>query len=133
MASRVPTRPVYQKGFEPRRPRVESESHLEFIRGLACCICLAPPPSGGSNDPMHVRASAPFYGKRETGGGERSDDKWTLPGCRRHHDEQHSENEMKFWRRHGIDPHLLALTLFGCSGNAFVAEQVIELHRRKSA
>lgn len=71
-----------------------------------------------------------FYGHRGAGGGEKSDDKWTLPGCDDCHKRQHRGNEMKFWREIGIDPHLLALTLWGCTGNAFVAEQIIHLHRR---
>lgn len=129
MASRVPTRPVYQKGFEPKRPRVKRESHLDFIRSLSCCVCLAPPPIGGSNDPMHIRAGARGYGKRHTGGGETSSDIWTLPGCRKHHDEQHAKAEMFFWKIHGVNPHMLALILWGCTGNAMVAEEVIRIHR----
>lgn len=78
---------------------------------------------------MHLKAGLLFYGKRDTGGGEKASDKWTLPGCRRHHDEQHDMDEMEFWRSHGIDPHLLALILWGCTGNAMVAEEVIRIHR----
>jgi hypothetical protein len=130
MASRVPTQPVYQKGFQPKRPRVEVESHLVFIRRLICCCCFRPAPFGGSNDPMHIRSANAFYGHRGAGGGETADDKWTLPGCRRCHEEQHSEgDEMAFWAHKRINPHLLALVLWACTGNEFVAEELIRLHR----
>lgn len=132
MASKLPTRPVQQKGFVQKQPRIKCESHLDFIRSLSCCVCLAPPPTGGSNDPMHLKAGSLFYGKRDTGGGEKASDKWTLPGCRRHHDEQHNMDEMDFWRQHGIDPHLLALILWGCTGNVMVAEEVIRIHRGRT-
>lgn len=133
MASRVPTQPVYQKGFQPRRPRVHAEDHLVFIRRLSCCCCGAAPPAGGSNDPMHIRSSNAFYGHRGAGGGETADDKWTLPGCRRCHDRQHSTgDEMAFWFEQRIDPHRLALTLWGCTTNESVAEEIIRLHRGKA-
>lgn len=111
-----------------KRPRVKDGEHLAFIRTLKCCICGKPGP-----DPAHIRSANPLYGKRETGGGERPSDKFTVPLCRHHHDEQHNTgDEMKFWDFHGIDPFGLALALHHATGDDDVAEGILQSHMRKS-
>jgi hypothetical protein len=104
-----------------RRPRVKDETHLAFIRTLRCCVCGAPCP-----DPAHIRAAAVLYGKRETGGGEKASDKWTVPLCRPHHDEQHSNDELRWWSSKGIDPFGLALALYQASGDAEIADGILQ-------
>jgi hypothetical protein len=42
---------------------------------------------------------------------EKPSDKWALPLCNRHHAEQHSMNELAFWKQYDIDPFMLAITL----------------------
>jgi hypothetical protein len=37
-----------------------------------------------------------------------------------------------FWRRYGIDPFLLALTLWGLTGNHWGAVQVLRLHAARA-
>ena len=60
---------------------------------------------------------------------EKPDDKWTVPLCRRHHDEQHNHgDELDWWALQGIDPFLLALSLHGASGDEEAAIQIIQLH-----
>jgi hypothetical protein len=111
-----------------RRQRVKDEAHLSFIRTLKCCICGAPNP-----DPAHIRAANVLYGKRETGGAEKASDKWTVPLCRKHHDEQHGENELKFWARNGIDPFGLALALYQASGDDEIAHGILASHMARRA
>jgi hypothetical protein len=103
-----------------RRPRERDEKHLAFIRSLKCCICGAPGP-----DPAHIRSASAIHGKRETGGSEKPHDKWTVPLCRTHHDEQHSGNEILWWASKGIDPFVLALSLYGASGDDEVADSIL--------
>jgi len=104
-----------------RRPRERDEKHLEFIRGLRCCLCGAANP-----DPAHIRSANPIYGKRETGGGEKASDKWTVPLCRREHEQQHAVgNELKWWASKGIDPFGLALALHSASGDQEIAEAIL--------
>jgi hypothetical protein len=114
-----------------RRPRVKVESHRLFIKRLPCCVC------GSANtelvDPAHIRAASAFHGKRDVGAGETADDRWILPQCRNCHDQQHREVELEFWRRHGIDPFLLALILWGLTGDEYEARQVIVLHAGRAA
>lgn len=90
-----------------REPRVEDPAWLAEVRKMPCTICKRP-----GSDPAHIRAAAPQYGKRYTGKAEKPDDKWTLPLCRPHHDEQHSMNEIAFWSSYSIDPFALAIALY---------------------
>lgn len=119
-----------------RKPRERNEQHLKFIRTLRCCICGAPGP-----DPAHIRAASPLHGKRDTGGGEKSSDKWTVPLCRVHHDEQHAAGErseaagaeLTWWARKGIDPFGLALALHDASGDDEIADGILSAHLARRA
>lgn len=89
-----------------RDPRVRDEKHLNYIRSLPCCIC------GNINtEAAHIRTSNLNLGKRYTGKSEKPSDKWTVPLCNKHHREQHEGQELAFWKKYGIDPFMLALTL----------------------
>ncbi len=98
-----------------RQPRIEDPVYLAYLRTLPCLICARP----GPNDPAHLRSAALQYGKRQTGMAEKSDDRWALPLCRHHHDEQHRNNELRWWARHGIpDPFTVAMNLYASRPNA---------------
>lgn len=103
-----------------KRPRIKDDAHLDFIRQLPCCICGAE-----GVEAAHIRAAAPMYGKRETGGAEKASDKWTTPLCPPHHREQHSMNELKWWASKRVDPFGLALSLYAFSGDYEIAESII--------
>lgn len=114
-----------------KTPREKAPSHLVFIKRLPCVCCAVE--QGGmtarqADDPMHIRSGSMLHGKEPTGGGQKPHDRWVLPGCRQHHDQQHGMNEMAFWRRYGIDAHLLALVLWSLTGDDFAALEVIGLH-----
>lgn len=109
-----------------KRPRIKNDKHLDFIRQLPCACCGNPI----QTEAAHIRAASPLVGKRYTGGQEKPDDKWALPLCNRHHAEQHKGNELDFWNRYEIDPFVLALSLYACSGEIMVAEDVIAQQRR---
>ena len=104
-----------------KRPRERDENHLNFIRSLRCCLCGAHGP-----DPAHIRSASAVYGKRETGGGEKASDKWTVPLCRAHHNEQHDAgNELTWWASKRIDPFGLALALYAASGDDEIADGIL--------
>ena len=90
-----------------RQPRQRDERHLDYIRSLPCAICK----DDTSTEAAHIRTASLAHGKNATGMQEKSSDKWALPLCNRHHREQHTMNEMAFWKKYGIDPFMLALSL----------------------
>lgn len=109
-----------------KRPRERDEGHLKFIRSLRCCLCGKPGP-----DPAHIRSASAVYGKRETGGAEKASDKWTVPLCREHHDEQHAVgNELTWWASKRIDPFGLALALYAATGDDEIADGIIRSQPR---
>lgn len=110
----------------PKRQRVKDEAHLRFIRGLRCCICGNP-----NVEVAHIRSASPLHGKRETGGAERPSDKWTAPLCCSHHREQHTGNEIAWWASKGVDPFGLALSLYHASGDAEIADGIIQSHLQR--
>jgi len=89
-----------------REPRQRDERHLDYIRSLPCCIC-----GGIDTEAAHIRTASLAHGKQHTGMAEKPSDKWALPLCNRHHNEQHSMNELAFWKQYDIDPFMLAITL----------------------
>lgn len=103
-----------------RTPREEEPNHLDFIRSLPCVVCMNP-----GVDPAHIRYADDRYNKRQTGMGEKSDDKWVVPLCRGHHEIQHSVNEQKFWKGKGIDPCAMALVLHSVSPDYELGERVV--------
>jgi len=105
----------------------KDEAHLAFIRKLPSVV------SGAFGcDACHIRAGSPQHNKKRTGGAQKPSDCWTLPLTREEHVEQHSTNELAFWRRHGIDPFQLAIDLYSVTGDVEAATTII-LKARKPA
>lgn len=102
-----------------RKPRLVDEHFLCMVRCLPCCVCDREGPSHAA----HIRSGNAAYGKPFTGMQEKPDDCWAVPlcgpviyligppllGC---HAEQHTQNEMEFWRKVGKDPFQIADTLY---------------------
>lgn len=115
-----------------KRPRHTSEAHLKAIRFLPCVICLKRPVEAA-----HIRTASLLHGKRSVGVGEKSDDRWTLPLCSNsggkpgHHSEQHSMNEMEFYKRYGVDPFGTALALWGSEGDEEAMLVIVERARTR--
>lgn len=89
-----------------REPREKDTKHLNYIRSLPCCIC----DDNTTTEAAHIRTSNIGIGK-DDGGWGRPSDKWALPLCGKHHREQHTMNELEFWKSYGIDPFILAMKL----------------------
>jgi hypothetical protein len=90
-----------------REPRQENAQYLAHVRTLGCLIC------GAKAEPAHIRMGCIEASKNPTGGGEKSSDKWALPVCREHHDEQHDAgSEILFWRKYKLDPFAIAMRLW---------------------
>lgn len=113
-----------------KTPRVHKRSHLDFVKSLPCICCwIERGAEIQADDPMHIQNGSDLYGKEPAGGAQKSDDRWTLPGCRPHHDRQHAAgDELAFWRSMGIDPFLLALVLWGLTGDHWAAVKAMREH-----
>lgn len=75
----------------PKKKAVRDASHLDFIRGLPCLVCNAPPRSQA----CHIRR-----GSFTAGMGVKPDDHDTVPMCHECHNKQHLQGELTFW--HGM-------------------------------
>ena len=86
------------------------EKHLKYVRQLPCCVCGMT----GGVDPHHLRSFA--FGR---GMGMKSDDKWTVPLCRKCHNDVHmvgTKEEPAWFFGLGIESSELADALWKASG-----------------
>lgn len=90
-----------------RRPRAKIDAYLIFIRKRPCIVT-----GHYGVEAAHIRYGELRYGKRNTGMGEKPDDRWVIPLSPDSHREQHSMNERRFWESKHIDPCLVAALLF---------------------
>lgn len=104
--------------------RMEDQAHLAFIRKLPSVL------SGEFGcEACHIRIGSAVHRKKHTGMGQKPDDSWTLPLTSTEHKQQHSENELLFWRSHGIDPFELAIKLYEITGDIEAGQRVIAAAR----
>jgi hypothetical protein len=106
-----------------RRPRRRDPDHLAFLRRLPCAVrgCTA-----GPIHAAHIRSGCLDRGKRQTGAGEKPDDRWAVPLCEEHHLRgQHAENELAWWAKQGRDPFRLAEALHEVSGDVAAGRFII--------
>lgn len=104
-----------------RSPRKHNNSHLDFIRGLPCVVCM----DNTSTEAAHVRMADPRAAKRYIGMAEKPDDRWSVPLCGKCHREQHRIRESLFWDNAVIDPIFVCLALHSVSGDHDAGETII--------
>jgi len=104
--------------------RIEDPAHLAFIRKLPSAVSGQWPVEAA-----HVRIGSAVHRKKHTGLGQKPDDCWTLPLTSAEHKEQHSENELLWWRSHEIDPFELAIRLYEVSGDVSAGWLIISKAR----
>lgn len=84
--------------------RLRSKKRMQAARDLGCCICKNP-----VADAHHLRT----VGHKRAASLKNGDD-YTIPLCRKHHDELHNfGSEELFLSLHGIDPMLILRQLNG--------------------
>jgi hypothetical protein len=82
--------------------RERDREHLKFVTSQPCLVCGRTPSDG-----HHVK----FAEQRAMG--RKVSDKFTVPVCRLHHRELHRRgNERAWWESRGIDPLVVAATLW---------------------
>jgi hypothetical protein len=82
--------------------RERDRDHLRFVAAQPCLVCGRTP-----SDPHHIK----FAEQRAMG--RRVSDRFTVPICRLHHRELHRRgNEHDWWQKQGIDPLVVAASLW---------------------
>ena len=92
----------------PKRKPAKSKDYLSFLHSLPCVVTGAT-----TVQAAHVSFAAPRYGHYGRGRGTKAPDRFALPLSPEEHARQHSMNEAAYWSAVGINPHILALTLWG--------------------
>lgn len=120
--AREKARPKREKRVEHKpdpvkanRGRVRDNAYLAYLRRQPCCVGpLMHDPCEGRTDPAHLRFTDRSVGRVNPGMGRKSDDRWCLPVCRKHHDAQHAYgNEAKWWAQVvKADPNALAAAFY---------------------
>lgn len=119
----IPSTAFSVSSRKTKRQRVGGKDHLEFIRSLPCLVT-------GRTDGVeaaHISFDEPKYGKLGRGYGNKEEDCWAVPLWSVEHYAQHKMNERRYWAEVGIDPCIIALALWRCSGDYETAEQIIRL------
>lgn len=105
-----------------RKPRQHDAAHLAYVRLQPCCVCRKPGPS----EAAHIRMNCAAIGK-ETGAGEKPDDRYSTPLCAYHHRTgpvaEHHLTEAVFWPMFRLDPFAIAARLWIESGGAAREQQ----------
>jgi hypothetical protein len=113
-----------------KRPRAEDGRHLKFLRSLPCCVCG----THKAIEAAHIRMGSLPHGKPTSGTSEKPSDRWAVPLCADHHqllpDAQHHIGEEAFWKKHNIDPFVLALSLWGETGHEEAALTILSELRK---
>lgn len=92
----------------PKAKPTKKAAYLDFIRSLPCCVT-----GRYGVEAAHLSSAAPRYGHYGRGKQRKASDRWVLPVAPSSHSRQHDIGEKAFWEEVGINPHILALTLFG--------------------
>jgi len=108
-----------------RRPRRLNPKHLRFVRERPCLICGRKPCDAAHIKMPDARVLKPISSNI----GMKADDRFTLPLCREHHEEQHRVAEQHFWHHYRVDPILLSLALFSITGDEQEGDHLIDYNR----
>jgi hypothetical protein len=101
--------------------RDRDREHLKFVAAQPCLVCGRTP-----SDPHHIKFA------EQWALGRKVSDRFTVPICRLHHRELHRRgNERAWWKSQGIDPLVIAATLWARTHTAEspAAEVVLEADR----
>lgn len=79
-----------------------------------------------ATEAAHIRYGDRRAAKFNPGIGQKPSDCWTIPLCGKHHREQHSQNEQKFWNSQMIDPIAVAAWLYIASGDHEAGCQIVQ-------
>ena len=93
---------------------VKRKPYRDWIKTLPCMLAGT---HGnlceGVVDPAHLSTRAGKYGHFGRGKQSKASDRWVLPLCRLHHDQQHDHKELTWWSIYNRNPYVACLVLWG--------------------
>lgn len=92
----------------PKAKAKKERGYLAFIHCLPCVITGV-----YGVEAAHLSMAASEYGHYGRAKSSKASDRWVLPLSPVKHRRQHEIGEDLFWRSAGIDPHVLALVIYG--------------------
>lgn len=110
---------------------VQDADYLAWLHELPCCISGRRPVEAAHVSFANLRAGATGRGMSQ-----KASDRFALPLHADLHrilpEAQHNHNEQEWWDKRGIDPHYLALALYGAfhERNAELAQMILMAHWR---
>lgn len=108
MGSRVNLAAFQREPEPPKKRPAKNSAYLAWLHELPCCV------TGRTGvQAAHLSFSSSWHGHYGRARGTKAPDRFALPLCPDEHARQHSMNERFYWEGIGINPHELALTLFG--------------------
>lgn len=95
----------------PSFPKQKSKKEATYIAFLHRLPCITTGRYGVEAAHLsYANSSLGHYGR---GRGTKAPDRWALPLAPEEHRYQHAMNEREFWENRGINPHLVALAIWG--------------------
>lgn len=101
--------------------RVEDKDYLAWIRTLPCAVTGVRPV-----DAAHISYADNRYGKLGRAKGTKEDDRWAIPLSQNSHREQHSMGERRYWEVIGLDPCIIAMSLWAAYPDDDKARLILE-------
>lgn len=91
----------------PKKRPEKRKDYIAWLHTLPSCI------SGRYGvEAAHTSTANPFYGHHGRAKGTKAPDLYALPLTPEEHRESHSGNELHWWESRGVNPWMLALTLW---------------------
>jgi hypothetical protein len=92
----------------PRKRPAKRAGYIAWLHTLPCCVT-----GQAGVQAAHLSYASPWHGHYGRAKGTKAPDRFALPLCDAEHRRQHAMNEEAYWQGVGINPHELALTVFG--------------------
>ena len=94
--------------YFPKRKPEKSADYLKWLHELPCVVSRQ-----YGVEAAHVSFAEPMYCHYGRAKGHKASDRWALPLAPDLHLIQHKGSEREFWKQVGINPHIVALVLWG--------------------
>lgn len=107
MASRIANFMPIVTASKSTKP-VKRKGYLSWLHELPCVVTGTMPVEAA-----HISTQNLSYGHLGRAKGTKASDRWALPLSPSEHRKQHAGNETLYWQMRGIDPYIVALSLYG--------------------